>query len=150
MTFVNQLNYFYCIAKIKPTIIRSIEVFLMIMKKKTLVIGGSQKPERYSNKAILKLLSYGHTVESIGLREANVESVNILVGTPEINDIHTVTMYLGVQRQPEYYDYILSLEPSRIIFNPGTENPEFILKAKNNGIEVVENCTLVMLDYGLF
>ena len=122
----------------------------MIMKKKTLVIGGSPKPDRYSNKAILKLLSYGHPVESIGLKEANVESVNILVGTPKIDDIHTVTMYVGVQRQPGYYDYILSLTPSRIIFNPGTENTEFALKAKKNGIEVIENCTLVMLDYGLF
>ncbi len=122
----------------------------MVMKKKTLVIGGSPKPERYSNKAIFKLLSYGHPVESIGLKEAKVESVNIRVGAPKIDDIHTVTMYVGAQRQAEYYDYILSLKPSRIIFNPGTENPGFAVQAKNNGIEVVENCTLIMLDYGLF
>jgi predicted CoA-binding protein len=120
------------------------------MKKKTLVIGGSPKPERYSNKAILKLLSYGHFVESIGLRSAKVDSVNIVTGTPLFNDIHTVTMYIGSKRQPEYYKYILSLAPSRIIFNPGTENPEFASIAKNNDIEVVEHCTLVMLDHGLY
>ncbi len=120
------------------------------MKKKTLVIGGSPKPERYSNKAIRKLLSYNHPVESIGLRESKVESVGITTGKPVIHDIHTVTMYIGHVRQPEYYDYILSLNPSRIIFNPGTENSELQSIASNNGIEVVENCTLVMLDYGLF
>ncbi len=118
--------------------------------KKTLVIGGSPKPDRFSNKAILKLLSYGHPVVSIGLRDAKVASVVILTGKPQIDGIHTVTMYIGPQRQVEYYDYILSLKPARIIFNPGTENPDFALLAKENGIEVVENCTLVMLDYGLF
>ncbi|MFK5856112.1 MAG: CoA-binding protein [Bacteroidota bacterium] len=120
------------------------------MKKRTLVIGGSPKPERYSNKAIRKLLSYGHPVESIGLKEAKVESVNIITGMPELTDIHTVTMYIGPQRQPEYYDYILSLSPTRIIFNPGTENSEFSSLAQSNNVEVVENCTLVMLDHGLF
>jgi len=120
------------------------------MKKKTMVIGGSIKPERYSNKAIRKLLSYGHPVESIGLREATVDSVNIVTGTPVTNDIHTVTMYIGASKQTDYYDYILKLAPSRIIFNPGTENHEFELIAKKSGIEVVNNCTLIMLDYGLF
>jgi len=120
------------------------------MKKKTMVIGGSKKPERYSNKAIRKLLSYGHPVESIGLREAKVDSVNIETGRPVIDDIHTVTMYIGASKQSEYYDYIMGLSPSRIIFNPGTENSEFALIAKKAGIEVTENCTLVMLDYGLF
>ena len=120
------------------------------MKKKTLVIGGSPNPDRYSNKAIRKLLSYNHPVESIGLRESKVESVDIVTGKPVIENIHTVTMYIGPARQPEYYDYILSLKPSRIIFNPGTEDSKLESIASKNGIEVVENCTLVMLDYGLF
>ena len=120
------------------------------MKKKTLVIGGSSKPERYSNKAIRKLTGYGHPVESIGGRESIVDSVKITTDKPEIKNIHTITMYVGPLRQTEYYDYLLSLKPSRIIFNPGTENPEFELIAREKGIEVVENCTLVMLDYGLF
>jgi len=120
------------------------------MNKKTLVIGGSSKPIRYSNKAIRKLIAYGHPVESIGAREAIVDFVNIITGKPKIDNIHTITMYIGPSRQAEYYDYLLSLKPSRIIFNPGTENPDFELIARNKGIEVVENCTLVMLDYGLF
>jgi predicted CoA-binding protein len=120
------------------------------MKKKTIVIGGSIKPERYSNKAIKKLLNYGHPVDSIGLREAKVDSVNIQIGKPTVTDIHTVTMYIGAKKQPKYYDYILSLSPSRIIFNPGTENNEFASLAEKEGIEVTKNCTLVMLDYGLF
>ncbi|MBC8320654.1 MAG: CoA-binding protein [Bacteroidetes bacterium] len=120
------------------------------MKKKTLVIGGSTKPERYSNKAIRKLLVYGHPVKSIGLRKSKVETVDIITGKPDIENIHTVTIYIRLSKQPEYYDYILSLNPSRIIFNPGTENPELVSIAKNKGIEIVENCTLVMLDHGLF
>ena len=120
------------------------------MKKKTLVIGGSPKPERYSNQAIRKLLSFNYQVESIGLRESNVGTISIITGMPDIDDVHTVTMYIGPSRQPDYYDYILSLNPSRIIFNPGTENPELSFRAKEKGIEVVENCTLVMLDEGLF
>lgn len=120
------------------------------MKKKTLVIGGSPNPERYSNKAIRKLLSYGHPVLSIGLRESEVESVEIITERPEFEGIHSVTMYIGPAKQSDYYDYILGLKPSRIIFNPGTENSEFESIAVKNGIEVVQNCTLVMLDYGLF
>lgn len=120
------------------------------MMKKTLVIGGSPKPERYSNQAIRKLLIYNHPVESIGLRESSVGTIDIITGKPVIDGIHTVTMYIGPVQQPDYYDYILSLNPSRIIFNPGTENMELAKLAAENGIEVVENCTLVMLDYGLF
>jgi len=109
------------------------------MKKKTLVIGGSSNPNRYSNKAIRKLL-----------KEDKVESVNIVSKMIDFENVNTVTMYLGAQRQPQYYDYIIGLKPKRIIFNPGTENEEFALLAKKNGIEVVENCTLVMLDYGMY
>ncbi len=120
------------------------------MKKKTLVIGGSSNPARYSNRAIKKLLSYGHPVLSIGLRKATVETVDIQTGFPEIDKIHTVTLYIGKPHQPEYFDYVLALNPTRIIFNPGTENQEFALLAQKKGVEVVENCTLVMLDHGLF
>ncbi|NQU33409.1 MAG: CoA-binding protein [Bacteroidetes bacterium] len=121
-----------------------------MINKKTLVIGGSPKPTRYSNKAIRKLLSYGHSVESIGLRKSSIESVNISINKPKFEDIHTVTLYIGSVHQPDYYSYLLSLNPSRIIFNPGTENHEFAELANKNGIEVIENCTLVMLNDGLF
>ena len=93
---------------------------------------------------------YGYLVESIGLKEDKVESVNIVSKMIDFENVNTVTMYLGAQRQPQYYDYIIGLKPKRIIFNPGTENEEFALLAKKNGIEVVENCTLVMLDYGMY
>ena len=120
------------------------------VSKKTLVIGASPKPERYSNKAIKKLLDYGHQVYSIGLREDVVNGVKIETGLPEFKEIDTVTMYIGKQRQNGYLDYILKLKPQRVIFNPGSENPEFVDILKSNEIEVIEHCTLVMLDYGLF
>ncbi len=120
------------------------------MSKKTLVIGASDNRDRYSNKAIRKLLEYGHQVESIGIREAKVESVDIIIGKPDLKNIHTVTMYIRPSIQQEYYEYIIGLNPVRIIFNPGTENLEFESITKDKGIEVVNNCTLVMLGYGLF
>ncbi len=120
------------------------------ISKSILVIGGSIKPERYSNKAIKKLIEYGHKVYSIGLRTGEVEGVSIQQGKPEFKDIDTVTMYIGTAHQSEYFDYIINLSPKRVIFNPGTENKEFAETLKANDIEVVEHCTLVMLDYGLF
>lgn len=118
--------------------------------KHTLVIGGSVNPERYSNKAIRKLNDYGHKVSSIALRTGEVNGVAIETGMPEYSEIHTVTMYLGASRQDQYFDYVMSLKPQRVIFNPGAENSEFAGILKKNDIEVVEHCTLVMLDYGLF
>jgi len=118
--------------------------------KYTLVIGGSPKPERFSNKAIRKLLSYGHKVSSIGLRKNKVEGIDIETGFPVYENLHTVTMYLGAGRQQDYYNYILELKPKRVIFNPGTENSEFSQLLTNSGIEVMEHCTLVMLDSGQF
>jgi len=118
--------------------------------KLTLVIGASEKPERFSNKAIRKLRSYGHPVEAIALRPGEVDGVVFKTGFPELKDIDTVTLYIGPARQPQYYDYLLGLKPKRIIFNPGTENPEFIRKIKEHGIEPVEKCTLVMLDTDQF
>jgi predicted CoA-binding protein len=118
--------------------------------KLTLVIGASEKPQRFSNKAIRKLVSYGHEVKAIGLREGNVAGVPFLTGFPELKDIHTITLYVGPARQPQYYDYLLGLHPKRIIFNPGTENDEFMKRAEAQGVEVVPDCTLVMLDAGIF
>lgn len=117
---------------------------------KTLVIGASPNETRYSYKAASLLQKYGHKVEAIGIRSGKIGEIEIKLGLPKLDDIHTVTMYIGLQKQPEYYDYILKLNPKRIIFNPGTENPEFEEKAKSLGIEVVEDCTLVMLNTGRF
>lgn len=115
------------------------------MSKKTLVLGASLKPERYSNIATKRLNKHGHEVALIGLREGAIEGIDIQKGMPALEDIDTVTLYLNPQRQVPYYDYILSLQPKRIIFNPGTENPELIQLAKAQGIEAEIACTLVML-----
>jgi hypothetical protein len=120
------------------------------MTKKTLVLGGSLKPERYSNKAIRRLVAYKHSVVSIGLKSGLVGEVLIETGMPSFKDIHTVTMYLNPQNQQPYWDYIIGLSPKRIVFNPGTENPAFAQICTDAGIEVIEHCTLVMLDAGIY
>ena len=119
-------------------------------KKTTAVFGSSVKPMRYSFKAINKLRQNGHPVHALGLREGRVADVEIQTGKPKLTDVHTVSMYLGPQNQAEYYEYIQSLNPKRVIFNPGTENAEFAKALKDNGVEVVEYCTLVMLDMDMF
>lgn len=118
--------------------------------KKTLVLGASAKPEQYSNIAVRNLVSAGHPVEAIGRDEFTIGSVIVKTNTSAYTDIHTVTLYLNPARQKDYEAYILSLHPQRIIFNPGAENPSFAEKARQNGIEVLDACTLVMLSVGTF
>ena len=113
---------------------------------KTLILGASPNPSRYSNKAVRWLKINGHEVVPVGIRKGIISETEIIIGTPFFKDIHTVTLYLGPARQTEYYEYILSLKPKRLIFNPGTENAEFEKLAIKNNIETVENCTLVMLN----
>ncbi|RIH67215.1 CoA-binding protein [Mariniphaga sediminis] len=120
------------------------------LHKKTLVIGASPKPVRYSNKAIRMLREYGHEVVALAKRAAQVEDVNIQTELPENEKVHTVTMYLTATRQPEYYNLLLKLKPKRVIFNPGAENRELNEKLEAAGIETVEGCTLVMLRTGQF
>ncbi len=121
-----------------------------MIEKKTLVIGGSQKPERYSNKAIRKLRGHGIEVVSIGLKEAQVEDITIGTGMPEYNDIHTVTLYIGPAKLDAYFDYIKGLQPKRIIFNPGTEHMRLAKKFEQADIETVFHCTLIMLAEGSY
>lgn len=115
------------------------------MSKRTLVVGASTNPSRYSNKAIRLLRDYKHETYGLGLKEAKVEDVEILTGEPEIKNVDTVSMYLNPQNSEEEIEYILSLKPKRIIFNPGSENESFMNQAAKEGIEVVMACTLVML-----
>jgi len=117
----------------------------MVMNKKTLVIGASLKPERYSNIAINRLVNYNHEVVAFGLREGQVAGVDIDTDLMPYKDLDTVTLYLNSQRQKEYYDYIIGLNPKRVIFNPGTENPEFQNMLKDKDIYFEEACTLVLL-----
>ncbi len=118
--------------------------------KSTLVLGASDNPNRYSFRTVNRLRDKHHPVTAIGGRKARVADLEILTGHPELEGIDTVTVYLNRENQREYYDYILSLHPKRIIFNPGAENPELSLLAKTRGIESVEACTLVLLSTGQF
>ncbi|HET8753728.1 MAG TPA: CoA-binding protein [Salinimicrobium sp.] len=115
------------------------------MKKKTLVIGASKNPARYSNIALNRLTSHNVPTVAIGLRKAEVAGVEIETEKLPFSDIHSVTLYLSPPRQPEYYDYVVSLAPQRVIFNPGTENLEFYDILRKNNIEVEVACTLVLL-----
>ncbi|WP_424494572.1 CoA-binding protein [Salinimicrobium sp. GXAS 041] len=115
-------------------------------KKKTLVLGASENPSRYSNIAINRLVSHKQPVVAVGLREGNVAGVPIHKGPQQFEDVDTVTLYLGPPRQEQYYDYIISLSPERVIFNPGTENPEFYRLLQRENIEVEVACTLVLLS----
>ncbi|MBS1948324.1 MAG: CoA-binding protein [Bacteroidetes bacterium] len=120
------------------------------INKKTLVLGASDNPGRYSYLAVNKLRRYGHEVVAIGKRKSKVADVEISSEKKMFEDIDTVTVYLRPENQQEYYNYILSLHPKRIIFNPGTENPEFFNLAKSNGIKPLEACTLVLLSTNQF
>ena len=118
--------------------------------KKTLVLGASANPQRYSNLAINRLTGKGHPVVAIGQRAGVVNNVPIITDKPEMGDIDTVTLYLNPDNQKPYYDYILSLQPKRIIFNPGTENEELEKLAADKGIFTQEACTLVLLSIGQY
>ena len=122
----------------------------MPQQKKTLVLGASENPSRYSYLAIKRLRRHDHPVVAVGRRKGQVDDVPITKEQLPQTEIDTVTLYLNPSNQVEYYDYILNLHPKRIIFNPGTENDELIKKAKENNIQPVIACTLVMLSTGQY
>lgn len=122
----------------------------MIEKKKTLVLGASDNPSRYSFLAIKRLRSYGHPVVAIGRKHTIVADVTIEKEKIPFDNVDTVTLYLNPFHQKEYYNYILSLQPKRIIFNPGAENDELAEMAQKNNITTLEACTLVMLSTGQY
>ncbi len=115
--------------------------------KKTVVIGASTNPGRYAYIAANLLDDYGHEVVPVGIKKGELVGKKILNlrEEPAIDNVDTVTIYVGPQHQPEWYDYLLGLQPKRIIFNPGTENAEFEKMARDKDIETVHGCTLVML-----
>lgn len=117
---------------------------------KTLVFGGSLKPERYSYKALNMLKDHEVPTVSFGLRAGEVAGVSIDNQLVDYENIHTITLYINAKRQAEYYDYFLSLHPKRVIFNPGTENPELVQLLEENNIESLNACTLVMLSTGQY
>lgn len=119
-------------------------------KKKTLVLGASENPARYSNLAINRLKYNQHPVVAIGKRKGMVAGIRIETEKIQLKDIDTVTLYLNPAHQKEYYTYIISLHPQRIIFNPGAENDEFVALALQNNIKPLEACTLVLLSTGQY
>lgn len=119
-------------------------------KKLTVVLGASPNPERYSNMAVNRLTAKGHPVVAIGSREATIGDIPVITAHPPLEKVDTVTMYLNPVAQKAYYDYILQLQPRRIIFNPGAENEELEDIARQHHIQPVEACTLVLLSTGQF
>ncbi len=117
------------------------------MSKKTVIIGATDNPSRYAYLAASMLTQYDNEIVPLGIKTGEVFGNPILdiKQKPKIDNVDTVTLYIGPQRQPEWYDYILGLNPKRIIFNPGTENDEFEKMAEDKGIEALQACTLVML-----
>ena len=118
----------------------------MSNNKPTVVIGASPNSDRYSYKATISLQQHQQTVYPIGIRNGKINDLDIITNKPQLENINTVTLYVGPDNQAAWMDYIFSLNPKRIIFNPGTENPEFEALAENKGIEAIEACTLVLLS----
>ena len=113
--------------------------------KKTLIVGASPNSDRYAFKATEMLKEYKHEVYAYGLKKGMIGDSQIQTDWPENNDFDTITLYVGPQNQPSYYDKIIHLNPKRVIFNPGTENIGFENLLIKNNIEAIEACTLVML-----
>jgi predicted CoA-binding protein len=126
------------------------EVQVFEMTKKTAIIGASTNPSRYAYIAAERLTSHNHEIVPIGIKKGDVFGQQILdlQSKPYVEELDTLTLYIGPAHQPAYIDYLLSLKPKRIIFNPGTENEKFVKRAEDNGIETVYGCTLVMLSIG--
>ncbi|MCA4894259.1 MAG: CoA-binding protein [Cytophagales bacterium] len=120
--------------------------------KKTVIVGATTNPSRYAFMAAEKLIENHYEIVPIGIKSGEVFGEPILnIGSrPLIGDVDTITLYIGPQHQPEHYEYLLSLKPKRVIFNPGTENVEFEKKVEESGAEALEACTLVMLSTGQY
>ena len=118
------------------------------MNKPTLIIGASENPERYSNKAALSLKKHGHSIYLLGNKSGQIDGITIETEKLDIQNIDTITLYVNKNNQEFYKNYIYSLKPKRIVFNPGAENSEFFAEALKKGIDCVEACTLVMLSIG--
>ena len=116
--------------------------------KKTLVLGATPDSSRYAYLAANRLVNHGHSIVNVGIKTGEVAGVQIEKPETIHDDIDTITLYVGPQRQPALYDYILNTHPKRIIFNPGTENAELSKMANEKGIETENACTLVLLSIG--
>lgn len=120
------------------------------MSKKTVVLGASANPSRYSYLAVVSLAEKGHEVVPVGNKAGTINGISMLKGTPDIADVDTITIYMRDTIQQPLHNYIFSLNPKRIIFNPGAENRELTALAYQKGIETLNACTLVMLSTGQY
>ncbi len=122
------------------------------VKKKTVIVGASPDPSRYAYLAAQMLREFGHEFVPVGIKSGVIFGKNILhlSDKPVIENVDTVTLYVGPMHQPAWYDFIKSLKPKRVIFNPGTENDALEKELEHAGIEVEEACTLVMLRTGQY
>jgi uncharacterized protein len=118
--------------------------------KKTLVLGATPNPDRYAYLAANRLARHGHEIVNVGIKTGSVAGVPIEKPETIHPDIDTITLYVGPRNQPSLYDYILKTKPKRVVFNPGTENEELEALLKQNEIEPVEACTLVLLSTGQY
>jgi uncharacterized protein len=119
-------------------------------EKRTLILGASTNPDRYSYRAANRLTNAGHPIVLVGQKKGIVADVEIKNSVEGVNNIDTVTMYLGQKNQEPYEEFLLNLNPKRVIFNPGAENPALMDKLSEQGVEAFEACTLVMLGTGQF
>ncbi len=115
-----------------------------------MVLGAVENPDRFSCKAVKSLDRNGYDVVAVGLQEGYIKDIEILTGMPGVDDVDTVLLYMGKKKQEAYYDYLVSLNPRRVIFNPGTENPELQEILGEKGVEVVVDCALIMINTGSF
>jgi predicted CoA-binding protein len=118
--------------------------------KKTLVLGATPNEGRYAYLAANRLVKHGHDIINVGIKAGEVAGVTIEKPESIHHDVDTITLYIGVNNQPSLYNYIIETNPKRIIFNPGTENPELERMAEEKGIETLEACTLVLLSTGQY
>lgn len=118
--------------------------------EKILVLGASDNLNRTSYSAIKLLLNRGLQVSAIGQKKGTVDSIQVHEEISSVTSADVVSIFISAKKQKKYYDYILSLKPKRIVFNPGTENPELEFLAQKNHIEIIKGCTIALLINGLW
>ena len=116
------------------------------MSLKTLVFGASLKQHRVSHMIIERLLNQGQEVVAFGLQPGLIAGIEVSPELKPYSDIDTISLYVAARWQPQYYDYLLGLNPRRVIFNPGTENSEFSDLLTENAIEFDIACSMVLLS----
>lgn len=118
--------------------------------KNTLVYGASLNPARYSNLVIRRLVESGFTTMAYGRKAGEVAGIKIKTDLNDFKEIEILTLYLNPKNQKDHYDPIIKLQPQKVIFNPGTENPEFYDLLIKVGIAAENACTLVLLSTGQY